>query len=72
MKVRLYDWDGKALKEVGVLEGNKGIVSALGISPDGSLLAAGDVSENHQIYQGAHSILVGWQGLLVQCYATGG
>ena len=43
-KIRLYDWDGKALKEVAVLENNKGSVSALAFSPDGSLLAAGDVS----------------------------
>lgn len=42
-KVHLYDWDGKALKENGVLEGLRGAVSALAISPDGSLLAAGDV-----------------------------
>lgn len=40
----LYDWDGKALKESGALEGLRGVVSALAISPDGSLLAAGDVS----------------------------
>lgn len=43
-KVRLYDWDGSNLKEVAVLESNKGAVSALAFSPDGSLLAAGDVS----------------------------
>ncbi|KZT03823.1 WD40 repeat-like protein [Laetiporus sulphureus 93-53] len=43
-KVHLYDWDGKALSEVATLEGNKGIVSALAFSPDGSLLAAGDSS----------------------------
>lgn len=41
--MRLYQWDGKALTEVGLLEGNRAIVSALGISPDGSRLAAGDV-----------------------------
>lgn len=43
-KIRLYDWDGKALKELGVLENNKGTISALAFSPDGTLLAAGDVS----------------------------
>jgi WD40 repeat protein len=42
-KVHLYDWDGKALKGSGVLEGNKGVVSALAFSHDGNLLAAGDV-----------------------------
>ena len=44
-KVRLYDWDGKALQEVGLLEANKGPVSALAFSPDGLKLAAGDVSK---------------------------
>ena len=44
MKVHLYDWDGKAFKESAVLEGNKGTVSAIAFSPDGSLLASGDVS----------------------------
>jgi len=43
-KVRLYDWDGKALQEVGLLEANRGLVSALAFSPDGLKLAAGDVS----------------------------
>ncbi|KAK1234193.1 WD40 repeat-like protein [Marasmius sp. AFHP31] len=43
-KVRLYDWDGKALKETSVLEGNKGLITALAFSPDGNLLASGDSS----------------------------
>lgn len=43
-KVRLYEWDGKALAEAATLEGNKGTVSAVAFSPDGSLLAAGDSS----------------------------
>ncbi|KAF9269416.1 WD40 repeat-like protein [Marasmius fiardii PR-910] len=43
-KVRLYAWDGKTLKETTILEGNKGAVSALAFSPDGSLLASGDSS----------------------------
>ena len=42
-KVRLYQWDGKTLKQDGVLENNKGVVSALAFSPDGAWLAAGDV-----------------------------
>jgi len=42
--VHLYDWDGKAFKGNVVLEGNKGVVSALAFSPDGNLLAAGDSS----------------------------
>ncbi|KAJ7689439.1 WD40 repeat-like protein [Mycena rosella] len=43
-KVRLHEWSGTALKEVALLEGNKGVVSALEFSPDGALLAAGDSS----------------------------
>jgi WD40 repeat protein len=40
-KIRLYNWDGKALQEAGLLEANQGLVSALAFSPDGSKLAAG-------------------------------
>lgn len=43
-KIHLYQWDGKVLKEDTVLEGNKAVVSALAFSPDGNLLASGDVS----------------------------
>lgn len=43
-KVHLNEWDGKTLKETVVLEGNHNIVSALAFSPDGKLLASGDVS----------------------------
>ena len=42
-KVTVYKWDGKTLSEAGVLTNNKGAVSALAFSPDGSKLAAGDV-----------------------------
>lgn len=41
--MHLNEWDGKSLKEVAVLEGNKGVVSALSFSPDGNYLASGDV-----------------------------
>ena len=40
----LYEWDGKTLKEEGVLAGNQGALSVLAFSPDGTLLAAGEVS----------------------------
>jgi WD40 repeat protein len=43
-KVHLNEWDGKTMSETVVLEGNTGIVSALAFSPDGKLLASGDVS----------------------------
>ncbi|KAJ6558029.1 WD40 repeat-like protein [Mycena capillaripes] len=43
-KVRLHEWSGTALKEVALLEGNKGVVSAIEFSPDGALLAVGDSS----------------------------
>ncbi|KAI0805965.1 WD40 repeat-like protein [Irpex lacteus] len=49
-KVHLHDWDGKALKEVAVLENNKGSISALAFSPDGSLLVAGDSSGKVVLY----------------------
>ncbi|KAH9855356.1 WD40 repeat-like protein [Lenzites betulinus] len=44
MKVHLYSWDGRALAEKATLDGNKGAVSALAFSPDGSHLASGDSS----------------------------
>ncbi|THH00974.1 hypothetical protein EW026_g1639 [Hermanssonia centrifuga] len=49
-KVRLYDWDGKVLKEVAVLDNNKGSISALAFSHDGSLLVAGDSSGKIILY----------------------
>ena len=43
-KVRLYTWDSKSLKETGLLEGNKGPISAIRFSPDGKMVVSGDVS----------------------------
>ena len=48
-KVHLNEWDGKTLKETVVLEGNQNIVSALAFSPDGKLLASGDVSFDFEL-----------------------
>ncbi|KAI0763094.1 WD40 repeat-like protein [Trametes elegans] len=50
LKVRLYSWDGKALTESATLDGNKGAVSALAFSPDGTLLAAGDSTGKIVLY----------------------
>ncbi|KAF8483465.1 WD40 repeat-like protein [Russula ochroleuca] len=49
-KVRLYNWDGRGFQEAGVLEANKGLVSALAFSPDGLKLAAGDSSGKVILY----------------------
>lgn len=42
-KVHLYKYEGGTLKEDGLLEGNRGPVTAISFSPDGSKLVAGDV-----------------------------
>ena len=43
--MHLYNWNSNGtLTEAGMLEGSKGPVSSLAFTPDGSLLAAGDVS----------------------------
>ncbi|PPR06738.1 hypothetical protein CVT24_013047 [Panaeolus cyanescens] len=57
-KVHLYDWDGKALKEVGVLEGNAGTVSVLAFSPNGQLLASGDSSGKIAVFDAAQKSLL--------------
>ena len=43
-KVRLFTWDGKLLKEGGLLEGNVDQVTAVRFSPDGAMVVSGDVS----------------------------
>ncbi|KAF5310738.1 hypothetical protein D9619_007892 [Psilocybe cf. subviscida] len=57
-KVRLNEWDGKALKEVAVLEGNQGAVSALAFSPDGKYLISGDSSGKLVLFDPAERKLV--------------
>ncbi|KAF9443022.1 WD40 repeat-like protein [Macrolepiota fuliginosa MF-IS2] len=57
-KVRLYDWDGKSLKEAGVLEVNRALISALAFSPDGKYLAAGDSSGKIILYDVAKKEMV--------------
>lgn len=41
--MHLYDWTGSELKESGKLEKSLAAIGALAFSPDGSLLAAGNV-----------------------------
>ncbi|KAF9010086.1 WD40 repeat-like protein [Cyathus striatus] len=48
-KVHLNEWNGKELKEVGVLEANGGI-SAASFSPDGKYLVVGDTTGRLVLY----------------------
>ncbi|KAF8348597.1 WD40-repeat-containing domain protein [Amanita rubescens] len=57
-KVRLYDWDGKVLKEAGVLEGNTSTISALSFSPDGKLIASGDSTGRIALFSATEKKLV--------------
>lgn len=57
-KVRLHEWDGKTLKETGVLENNHGLISALAFSPDGKYIAVGDSSGKVVLYDVATKQLV--------------
>ncbi|TDL25119.1 WD40 repeat-like protein [Rickenella mellea] len=49
-KIYLYSWTGDALKELGTLEENRGTITAISFSPDGSLLAAGDSTGKIVLY----------------------
>ncbi|CAE6532530.1 unnamed protein product [Rhizoctonia solani] len=48
--VTLYEWDGNGLKELGKLASNKGTITAIAFSPDGSLVAAADSAGKIFVY----------------------
>ena len=43
----LHDWNGSVLRQTAILTANLSIVTALAFSPDGALLAVGDVSRSN-------------------------
>ncbi|TFL01445.1 WD40-repeat-containing domain protein [Pterulicium gracile] len=57
-KVHLYDWTGSELKETGVLEGNRSAVSAVAVSPDGKMIAAGETSGKIFLFDVAEKKLI--------------
>ncbi|KAG9221920.1 hypothetical protein CCMSSC00406_0005745 [Pleurotus cornucopiae] len=59
-KVHLYQWDGKALKETTVLDGNKGTVSALAFSPDSKYIASGDLVTSRWSFHSARVNSLSW------------
>lgn len=69
-KVRLGKWDGSSLKDVVVLEGNKGIVSALAFSPDGNLLASGDVIMYPQFLIISFSLMISSRAVKSFCWMS--
>ncbi|KAH7344740.1 WD40 repeat-like protein [Rhizoctonia solani] len=58
----LYEWDGSGLKELGKLTSNKGTVTAIAFSPDGSLVAAADSAGKVFVYDVAkkEAIISSW------------
>ncbi|CAE7169955.1 unnamed protein product [Rhizoctonia solani] len=48
--VTLYEWDGSGLKESGKLTSNKGAITAIAFSPNGSLVAAADSAGKIFVY----------------------
>ncbi|KAG5219855.1 WD40 repeat protein [Salix suchowensis] len=58
--VHLYEWDGKALKETSVLDGNKGTVSALAFSPDSKYIASGDLVTSRWSFHSARVNSLSW------------
>ncbi|KAJ3933322.1 MAG: WD40-repeat-containing domain protein [Lentinula lateritia] len=61
-KVHLYQWDGKSLEDdaVPILQGNKAVVSALAFSPDGNLLASGDLITSRWSFHTARVNSLSW------------
>ncbi|KAG6830033.1 hypothetical protein H0H87_009496 [Tephrocybe sp. NHM501043] len=66
-KVRLNSWDGTSLTETAVLEGNKGIISALAFSPDGKLLASGDMITSRWSFHTARVNSLAWTSDSLHC-----
>ncbi|KAG8782909.1 WD40 repeat-like protein [Ceratobasidium sp. 428] len=56
--VTLYEWDGNGLKELGKLTSNKGAITAIAFSPDGTLVAAADSAGKIFLYEVAEQKLV--------------
>ncbi|KAJ1311180.1 hypothetical protein OPQ81_009681 [Rhizoctonia solani] len=46
----LYEWDGTGLKELGKLISNRGVITTIAFSPDGSLIAAADSAGKIFVY----------------------
>ncbi|GAB1519155.1 WD40 repeat-like protein [Rhizoctonia solani] len=46
----LYEWDGSGLKELGKLTSNRGTITAIAFSPDGSLVAVADSAGKIYVY----------------------
>ncbi|CAE6449736.1 unnamed protein product [Rhizoctonia solani] len=58
----LYEWDGNGLKELGKLTSNKGTITAIAFSPNGSLVAAADSAGKIFVYDVAkkEAIISSW------------
>ncbi|KAG8762653.1 WD40 repeat-like protein [Ceratobasidium sp. 423] len=58
----LYEWDGSGLKELGKLTSNRGMITAIAFSPNGSLVAAADSAGKIFVYDVAkkEAIISSW------------
>ncbi|KAG6830598.1 hypothetical protein H0H92_015879 [Tricholoma furcatifolium] len=66
-KVRLNAWDGKSLTETTVLDGNRGVISALAFSPDGKFLASGDMITSRWSFHSARINSLAWTSDSLHC-----